>query len=371
MRRFRSSSGPIWAGLLCVLLAGCASGEHQLRSGDPSTADASGSLADQAEGLTAAGKFREAEGVWYRVLVRVEGDRPATYRALMGLAEVSLGQGNHAGALARYRDAEGFAGTPAQVTLARVGQARTALAMGDLTLASTLRGRIGDADAAVVREIDAALARSRPPAPAPRVHPPAGTGAAVLRRPAGHGIDPPRIASRESWGARPLRSASQVVAMGRITRLTIHHTAEGPGKNAGVGGAPRMRAYQSAHQNGNHWADIGYHFVIDTDGRIWEGRELVYQGAHAGNPAANRNNVGIALMGNFDIERPTPAQRRSLELIVTWIVDEYDVDPDRIYTHNAVRRLHDLGGTACPGKYLASMLVGLRADLRRHVALAE
>ena len=72
-----------------------------------------------------------------------------------------------------------------------------------------------------------------------------------------------------------------------------------------------MKAYQTGHQQTNHWADIGYHYVIDRQGRIWEGRELSWKGAHAGNKQANENNVGIALIGNFEnVEPPAAAARR-------------------------------------------------------------
>jgi len=58
-----------------------------------------------------------------------------------------------------------------------------------------------------------------------------------------------------------------------------------------------MTALQKSHLNGN-FADVGYHFAIDGYGKIYEGREIGYMGAHVSD--ANENAIGIVLMGNFE-----------------------------------------------------------------------
>jgi hypothetical protein len=148
-----------------------------------------------------------------------------------------------------------------------------------------------------------------------------------------------------------------------VRRITVHHTADRrlPG-DSWADNATRMRSYQAGHQNGRRWADIGYHFVIDQEGRIWEGRDLSLKGAHAGNSAANRGNVGIALVGNFDRSQPTGAQRAALGELLIWLCERYRLRGSAVYTHDEMKKLHpELGGTACPGRYLKQVVVELRS----------
>ncbi|MEZ6194769.1 MAG: peptidoglycan recognition family protein [Planctomycetota bacterium] len=106
-------------------------------------------------------------------------------------------------------------------------------------------------------------------------------------------------------------------------RITVHHGGEEQpdapvSKRAAI---DRMRSYQSAHfQRG--WADIGYHFVIDGAGRIWEGRLTRWQGAHAGNADLNRGNIGICLMGNYEERQPSAEQVSALRSLLTWLTTE-------------------------------------------------
>ena len=125
--------------------------------------------------------------------------------------------------------------------------------------------------------------------------------------------------------------------------------------------ADRVKAYQTGHQQTNHWADIGYHFVIDREGRIWEGRELSWKGAHAGNKQANENNVGVALIGNFENSDPSAAQRNSAEELITWLSLEYGISSSKIYGHGEIEKLYGIKGTCCPGRRFG-------ADARRHQA---
>lgn len=80
---------------------------------------------------------------------------------------------------------------------------------------------------------------------------------------------------------------------------------------------------------GKGWKDIGYHFVIETDGAIKHGRPLNQTGAHVlGN---NRDNIGICLVGGIDSEGKsednyTDAQMLSLELLVKGLMSSYDIE---------------------------------------------
>jgi N-acetyl-anhydromuramyl-L-alanine amidase AmpD len=149
--------------------------------------------------------------------------------------------------------------------------------------------------------------------------------------------------------------------MGKITRVTLHHTADPrPCGSSYAAVAERMKAYQTGHQQTNHWADIGYHFVIDRQGRIWEGRELSWKGAHAGNKQANENNVGVALIGNFESAEPPAAQRNATEELIAWLALEYGISSTKIYGHAEIEKMYGIPGTCCPGKRFGPTLTALK-----------
>jgi hypothetical protein len=181
------------------------------------------------------------------------------------------------------------------------------------------------------------------PPPAPPPVPPAG---------------PTRIIPRTYWGARPVL-ISRIDPMGKITRLTVHHTG-GPtfwGHSASET-AYEIRKIQRVHQNEKHWADIGYHFIIDRVGRTWQGRPLSYQGAHA-HGVANRGNIGIVVLGNYMQQEMNIDQIRTLRTLVARLCDEYGIPANRIYTHGEIRG----GTTDCPGPAVTRVVQALRRDM--------
>ena len=84
-----------------------------------------------------------------------------------------------------------------------------------------------------------------------------------------------------------------------------------------------------------------------------------YQGAHAGNNSLNRGNIGVALMGNFDKNRPSSKQLRSLQLLLGALCSRYKISPDSIAGHQELRE------TNCPGRHLQSALNRMIKDLAR------
>ncbi len=73
-----------------------------------------------------------------------------------------------------------------------------------------------------------------------------------------------------------------------------------------------MREIQRWHLE-RGWATVGYHFVLSPSGRVFLGRPVDRLGAHV--LGHNVGTVGIALMGNFELERPTPAALESLTYV--------------------------------------------------------
>jgi hypothetical protein len=165
------------------------------------------------------------------------------------------------------------------------------------------------------------------------------------------------IISRASWGAA--RRIGRATAM-TPTHVTVHHT-EGPQTMTEAATRAAVRNIQWYHMHGraregkDTWDDIGYHFLIDGAGRVVEGRPANTVGAHA--RGANENNVGIALMGNFEKVRPTGAQLESLERLASFLAVKYHQDPTRS-TFLEPHRHYDQ--TSCPGKNMMAVLGPVR-----------
>ncbi len=168
-----------------------------------------------------------------------------------------------------------------------------------------------------------------------------------------------KLYKRNQWGSRPVRKSS-VSPMSRPFRMTVHHTADQDSLDNIGQSDPReyLKILQRYCQDTLDWGDLGYHYLISKDGRIWEGRPLKYQGAHAGNTALNRGNIGIALIGNFDEDKPSTAQIRSLQSLLGTLCIIYEISPGKIHSHG------DLRTTGCPGKNLDPVLRELVRKLK-------
>ena len=142
--------------------------------------------------------------------------------------------------------------------------------------------------------------------------------------------------------------------MGRITRITVHHEGWTLFNTTSYKStAARLATIRNSHVNAKGWGDIGYHYIIDRAGRVWEGRPSQYQGAHVRNN--NPNNLGVMLLGNFDKQYPSTAQLAALQTTLTALRHHYNVPVSRIYTHR------ELTTTRCPGKYLQPRIAALRS----------
>lgn len=175
---------------------------------------------------------------------------------------------------------------------------------------------------------------------------------------------PVEVLPRALWRAAPARRFDQI-RMGGVTALTVHHEGAKPSLPQSTGEvAEQLRRVQLFHMESRGWADIAYHYLIDASGRVWEGRPSGIQGAHAGNHAANRGNLGICLLGNFEEQRPSTAAVDALGKLMAQLQGSYSIPGTRIFTHNEIRQRYGLAGTACPGRHLAPVVSQLRARPR-------
>lgn len=180
-----------------------------------------------------------------------------------------------------------------------------------------------------------------PPGPTPPSVLPTGLGTAANPIPRSH------------WTkAHPLMG--EINPMNGITRITLHHegwTAVTFTDLATT--AHRLESIRHAHR-ARGWADIGYHYVIDRAGRVWQGRDVRFQGAHVRDH--NEHNLGIMCLGNFDIERPSDAQLRTLCDTTRYFRRKYNVPIHLVKTHQ------EINPTACPGKTMQPRIVAFRSN---------
>ena len=160
-----------------------------------------------------------------------------------------------------------------------------------------------------------------------------------------------------------------VAEMPEVYKFVVHHTAEYEKKKRD----PKeiMRSIYRFHTVSRGWGDIGYNYVIDKDGNIYEGRSGGPKAVGAHVAYHNIGSIGIALMGNFEIEEPTDAQIKVLELLIAHHAKLFDIDPDgrtyylgnfsyNISGHKDVARQGH--GTACPGTNLYKIMPRIRDE---------
>lgn len=208
-----------------------------------------------------------------------------------------------------------------------------------------------------------------------------GCASSVASRPTSAGTastvkTPPRVSSKPSWlgdwkangaaqptagvAVRPRQAwASTGPIMSRannntgINRITVHHDGmtafTTPSEHEA---ARRIENIRAAHV-GQGWADIGYHYIIDPEGRVWEGRPVALQGAHVRNN--NPNNLGIMCLGNYNLQTATAKTTASLASLIRAQIARFHLSTGRVYTHQ------EIVATACPGRSLQSEMNRLRA----------
>jgi N-acetylmuramoyl-L-alanine amidase len=163
---------------------------------------------------------------------------------------------------------------------------------------------------------------------------------------------PSFVIARSKWtSSQPKRWLAD--PMNAVRRITVHHDAIMPVPSGSyTDSLRRMRLIRTGHLN-NGWADIGYHFAIDPNGRIWQARPLELQGAHV--KYNNPGNLGIVVFGNYEEIRPTQATLQSVNKMVAYAMERFNVPLSAVKTHQELRN------TACPGRNLQAQMNITRA----------
>ncbi|MCX4771443.1 peptidoglycan recognition protein [Streptomyces sp. NBC_01260] len=209
---------------------------------------------------------------------------------------------------------------------------------------------------------------------------PAPAAAAHERpRPVPRGAPQPAVVSRAAWRADERMVREPADYTGAVRAVFIHHTGES--SDYDCADVPRMlRAVEEAHIKGNGWDDIGYNFLVDRCGTIYEGRaggiRRSVRGAHT--TGFNADSVGIAVLGDYGRGATVPpVLLRALAKVAAWkLVPGADPrgtvrlvstsDASR-FPKGTVAVLHAVSGhrdayrTNCPGEALYAELPAIRA----------
>lgn len=174
----------------------------------------------------------------------------------------------------------------------------------------------------------------------------------------------PSILPRVGWRAR--KGESETLPPLCPNGFALHHTAMEIEPSRSIG--QTMRIMQDSHIDGRGWEDIAYHFFIDANGDIAEGRRLSRKGNINTVPDRDVDISGlinISLEGDFTRVDPTPEQMESLNHLVCWLSNTYRIPASRIYGHNDY-----YSGTECPGR-LEGMLPGIRESVEEMLEQPE
>jgi hypothetical protein len=219
-----------------------------------------------------------------------------------------------------------------------------------------------------------------------------GTSAAdsaVVAQPAssaGAAVAQPAIVTRAEWGAdESLRNGfagyGETISVGFVhhtTGASDYTSAEVPGM---------IRAIYAYHTQTLGWADIGYNFLVDRFGRLYEGRwggmDQPVIGAHTG--GFNTNTVGVAALGDFETSPAPSAVITAFGQVLGWKLGMYGRDPygratltsgggsnsrypaGQVVEFDVVSGHRDASFTLCPGQYLYPRLPEIRSEVAAHM----
>jgi hypothetical protein len=219
-----------------------------------------------------------------------------------------------------------------------------------------------------------------------------GRPVSPVARSASIGYAQPNVISRADWGADEsyrFNASGQEIwppAFYPVQKLIVHHTAT---QNHDPDPPATIRSIYYYHAVTQGWGDIGYNFLIDEAGNVYEGRHtfdypagsspteengLGYGVTAAHAQGYNSGTVGIALLGTLTSQDATPAARGALERLLAWESDHHGIDPQGAarYTNPVngtqatfpnIAGHRDVAATECPGGAFYATLPGIRSDV--------
>jgi N-acetylmuramoyl-L-alanine amidase-like protein/VCBS repeat protein len=178
----------------------------------------------------------------------------------------------------------------------------------------------------------------------------------------------PGIFSRAQWGADERGRDAGSLRYYEVHAGFVHHTVNSNNySEADVPGI--IRSIYAYHTKSRGWSDIGYNFLVDRFGRVWEGRyggvDRPVVGAHT--LGYNDYSFAMSAIGNFETAQPSDAVLRAYGAVFAWKLSLHGVaaaSPSQRVgrsTFQAINGHRDAGQTACPGRHLYAQLPTIRS----------
>ena len=150
-------------------------------------------------------------------------------------------------------------------------------------------------------------------------------------------------ASEEAGGAE-----SRLRIPHDIERITLHHTGSPEPLRPEDDPIEKLQGLQTWGAAERNWWDVPYHFLIDLEGRIYEGRDYRYMG-ETNTSYDPRGHLLISVLGNYSRQEATPEQLEAISRLTAWASAQFGVSP-QITGHS------HWADTSCPGRYLQAAL---------------
>ncbi|MDR2380674.1 MAG: FG-GAP-like repeat-containing protein [Bifidobacteriaceae bacterium] len=201
-----------------------------------------------------------------------------------------------------------------------------------------------------------------------------GSGAAALTQPA--------IRLRAEWGARSAdysgNAGGQPIVAAQLKGAIVHHQA-GSNTYTQIQVPGIIKGIQSWHMDNNGWDDIGYNFLVDKYGVVWEGRQGGIMrnivGAHATD--FNTGSTGVCFLGDLDKVEPAAEALAAAGELIAWrlsLAGITDLRGTTVYPNDpkqqpkpVIAGHRDVNATTCPGRYLYAKLDVLREAIAEPV----
>jgi N-acetylmuramoyl-L-alanine amidase/FG-GAP-like repeat len=180
----------------------------------------------------------------------------------------------------------------------------------------------------------------------------------------------PTILNRAQWGADESLREPGSPDYGVVNGAFVHHTVNANDYSAAEVPAI-IRGIYAYHVNSRGWRDIGYNFLVDKFGRIWEGRyggiDRAVIGAHT--QGYNDDAFAMSAIGTYTSQPPSAAMITAFERLFSWKFFLHGVDPDRPVDYDgeswpAIAGHRDAADTECPGGALYARLPTIRAAVQ-------
>ncbi|MDR3084024.1 MAG: peptidoglycan recognition protein [Streptomyces sp.] len=193
----------------------------------------------------------------------------------------------------------------------------------------------------------------------------------------------PNIITRLGWRADERLREPGFSYTDKVKVVFVHHTATG-NKYSCSQASSVIRGIYRYHVVSSGWRDIGYNFLVDKCGNIYEGRaggvNKAVMGAHT--LGFNDESMGIAAIGSYDTDAPPDAVVTSIAKLAAWKLGVYGMDPrgatsltsagGTLFPKGKNARMNVISGhrdgfrTECPGKLLYGKLGSIRAAAARY-----